>query len=181
VVTTEAASDFVVAGDGTGTRWGLAAVCACFTAVGVALIIFGGLGGLVVGAAAVAFFGALGLPIFLFWVIHPIPRLAVNSTGITINRYAISDCGMVGWDDVTTVGVASKGSSSFVSVTVRDPAEFLRCQPRPRRALLRLNGWGRLPVVRITSAPLPVSTSDLAAAISAGRGRPPDDEFRLPD
>jgi hypothetical protein len=178
-VATEAVSDFVVAADGTRSRLFLLAVSAGFTAVGIALIILGGLPGLVVGAAAVAFFGALGLPIFLFWVIHPIPRLAINSTGITINRYAISDCGMVGWDDVTTVGAASKGSFSFVSITVRDPAEFLRRQPRARRVLLRLNGWGRLPVVRVTSSPLPVSASDLAAAITAGRGRPPDDEFTI--
>jgi hypothetical protein len=178
-VTTEAVSDFVVAAEATRSRWGVVALCAGMTAVGVALILLGGLLGLVVGAAAVAFFGALCLPLILLWAIHPVPRLVISSTGITINRYAVSDSGMVGWDDVTTVGVASSGSLSWVSVTVSDPAEFLRRQPRARSALLRLNGWGRQPVVRVTSTALPVPAGDVAAAITARRGSPPDDEFSI--
>jgi hypothetical protein len=178
-VTTEAVSNFVVAAEATRSRWGAVAACAGMMAVGVVLITFGGLVGLVVGTAAVAFFGALCLPLIVMWAIHPVPRLVISSTGITINRYAISDSGVVGWGDVTTVGVASKGSLSWVSVTVRDPAKLLCHQPGARRALLRLNGWGRLPVVRITSTALPVSASDLAAAITARRGSPPDDEFSI--
>lgn len=178
-VTTEAVGDLSVAAEATRGRWGAVAVCAAMTAGGVALIIFGGLLGLVVGAAVVAFFGALCLPLITLWAIHPVPRLVVSTAGITINRYAISDTGVIGWEEVTTVGIASRGSLSWVSVTVRDPAEFLRRQPRGRRALLRLNRWGRLPVVRVTSVALPVPASNLAAAITARRGSPPDDEISI--
>lgn len=177
-VAIEAISDFVVASEAARTRWVTVAICAGMTALGVAFIVFGGLLVVVViGAAVVAFFGALGLPLVVLWAIHPVPLLIISTTGITINRYAISDTGMVGWDDVTTVAVASKGSLSWVRVTVSNPAEFLRRQPRARRMLLRLNGWGRLPVVQVLSTGLQVSASDLAAAVTVRRGRPPDQEI----
>ncbi len=176
-MTTEAVSDFVIGPDTAGLRWFVVAICAGFTAVGVVLIIFTGLLGIVVGAVAVAFFAVLGLPIMLPWAIHPRPRLLISPTGIWINRYAVNEVGVVGWEDVATVQVGSRGSFSYVSISVRDPAQFLRRQPLARRALLRLNGWSKKPDPHVISAPLPVPVSDLKAAITARRGTPPDSEF----
>lgn len=65
-VTAELGGDFAVDADDSKSTWAVAAVAAGFTAGGVAMIIWAGLIGLVVGLLTVVFFGVICLPYIVF-------------------------------------------------------------------------------------------------------------------
>jgi hypothetical protein len=73
-VTAQLGGDFVVDADNAKSRWAVAAGAAGMTAACVALVIWGGLLGLVGGLPGVVFFGAICLPYIVFLAVRPCPR-----------------------------------------------------------------------------------------------------------
>jgi hypothetical protein len=167
-VTAELGGDFVVHDDDAKSRWAVAAVAAGFTAGGVALIIWAGLLGLVVGLLVVVFFGALCLPYIVFRAVRPASPLIVGTDGFTVNEHAL-DAGFIRWDEVQSIETSSVGAFSWVVVTLRDPAAFVRRHRPVRRTLLRLNSGLRRGYIRISGVLLPLPVSDVAAIMEAKR------------
>jgi hypothetical protein len=153
-------------------RWFVVAAAVGLTAVCVALVIWGGLIGLVGGLPGLLFFGALGLPVITYRAVHPAPELIVSTDGLTVNQHAV-DMGFISWDEVESIGTTSLGGYSWVTVKLSDPDAFLRRQPAVRRVLLRLRGTGRS-AVRIPGVILPRPVSDVAAIMEAKRRSSPN-------
>lgn len=138
------------------------------TMVGIALIIWAGLPGLVVGLLAVVFFGAICLPYIVFRAARPASPLIVGTDGFTVNQDAL-DVGFIRWEEVQSIETSSLGAFSWVVVTLRDPASFLGRHRPARRALLRLNSGLRRGYVRISGVRLPLPVSDVAAIMRTKR------------
>jgi hypothetical protein len=167
-VTARLSGDFVVDADNSKTRWALVAMDAGLTAVCVALVIWGGLVGLVGGLPGVVFFGAICLPYIVLRAVRPASPLIVSTDGFTVSQYAV-DAGFVGWEEVQSIEASSVGAFSWVVVRLQDPAGFVRRHRPARRALLRLNSGLRRGNVRVSGAVLPLPVSEVAAIMEAKR------------
>jgi hypothetical protein len=73
-VTEEPGGDFIVGPLNARNRWSVVAMAVGLTAVCAALVIWGGLIGLIVGLPGLVFFGLLCLPVILFRAVHPRAR-----------------------------------------------------------------------------------------------------------
>jgi hypothetical protein len=100
--------DFVVDADNAKSRWAVAAVAAGLTAVCIALVIWGGLVGLVGGLPGVVFFGAICLPYIVFRSVRPVSPLIVSTDGFTVHEYAL-DAGFISWEEVQSIETSSVG------------------------------------------------------------------------
>ena len=143
------------------------------TAVCIALVIWGGLVGLVGGLPGVVFFGAICLPYIVFRAVRPPSPLIVSTHGFTVNEYAL-DAGFISWEEVQSIETGSAGAFSWVVVRLRDPAAFVRRHRPVRRALLRLNSGLRRGYVRISGVRLPLPVSEVVAIMEAKRSGLPD-------
>ena len=167
-VTAELGGDFAVDADDSKSTWAVAAVAAGFTAGGVAMIIWAGLIGLVVGLLTVVFFGVICLPYIVFRAVRPPSPLIVSTDGFTVNEHAL-DAGFIRWDEVQSIETSSLGAFSWIIVTLRDPAAFVRRHRSGRRALLRLNSGLRRGYVRISGVRLPLPVTEVAAIMETKR------------
>src|SRR5580693_5920024 len=120
-MTTDSPGDIVVEDEDAQGGWSLVAVCAGMSVASVALVIWGGLVGLVAGLPGVVFFGVICLPYIVFRAMHPVPVLSIGSDGFTVRQYAV-DVGFVAWDGVQGIETDSLGAFSWIMVTLRDPA-----------------------------------------------------------
>jgi hypothetical protein len=111
-VTAQLGDDFVVDADNAKSRWAVLAMCAGMTAACIALVIWGGLVGLVGGLPGVVFFGAICLPYILFQALRPAPPLIVSTDGFTVNDYAL-DAGFISWEEVQSIETSSVGAFSW--------------------------------------------------------------------
>lgn len=173
-MTTGISGDFVVEAKDPRSRWELAAICAGLTAVCVALVIWGGLVGLVCGLPGAVFFGAICLPYIVLRAIHPVPVLTIGPDGFTVRQYA-TDAGFVSWDEVHSIETGSRGAFSWIIVTLRDPMAFLKRHGRSRRALLRVNSDLRRGRVRIAGVQLSQPVGDVVQIMEARRNAVPGD------
>jgi hypothetical protein len=172
-VTAQLGGDFVVDADNAKERWAIAAAAVGLTAVCLALVIWGGLVGLVGGLPGVVFFGAVCLPYIMFRAIRPAPSLIVSTDGFTVSDYAL-DAGFISWQEVQSIETSSVGAFSWIVVKLWDPAAFVRRHRSVRRALLRLNSGLRRGYVRISGVRLPLPVSEVAAIMEAKRGGLPN-------
>jgi hypothetical protein len=166
-VTEEPGGDFIVGPLNAKNRWSVVAVGVGLTAVCAALVIWGGLIGLIGGLPGLVFFGALGLPVATFRALRPEPELVVGADGFTLNQSA-TDMGFISWHEVESIGTTSLGGHSWVTVQLRDPDAFLRRHSAVRRVLLRMRGTGRS-TVRIPGVILPWPVTEVAAMMEARR------------
>jgi hypothetical protein len=166
-VTQEPGGDLIVGPPKARDRWTVVAIGVGLTAVCAALVIWGGLIGLIGGLPGLVFFGALGLPVVTLRALRPAPELVVSADGFTLNQSA-TDMGFISWDEVESIGTTSLGGHSWVTVKLRDPDAFLRRQSAVRRVLLRMRGTGRS-TVRIPGVILPQPVSEVAAMMEAKR------------
>jgi hypothetical protein len=166
-VTEEPGGDFVVGPMNTRDRWIVVALAVGMTAACAALVIWGGLIGLIGGLPGLVFFGLVCLPIILLRAVRPQPELVVSADGLTVNQSA-TDLGFISWDEVESIGTTSHGAFSWVTVQLRDPDAFLRRHSAVRRVLLRMRGTGRS-TVRISGVILPRPVSEVAALMEAKR------------
>ena len=148
----------------------MVAIGAGMTAVSVALVIWGGIAGLLGGLPGAVFFGAICLPYIVFRAVHPAPVLTVGSDGFTVRQYAV-DVGFVAWDEVQGIETGSRGAFSWIMVTLRDPAAFLQRQRPVRRGLLRLNAGLKQGHVRIAGVRLSLPVGDVFQIMEARRNR----------
>jgi hypothetical protein len=172
-VTAQLGADFVVDADNAKSRWAVAAGAAGMTAVCVALVIWGGLLGLVGGLPGVVFFGAICLPYIVFLAVRPVPPLIVSADGFTVRQYAL-DAGFISWQEVQSIETSSVGAFSQVVVRLRDPVASVRRHRPVRRALLWLNSGLRRGYVRISGVRLPLPASEVAAIMEAKHSGRPD-------
>jgi hypothetical protein len=166
-VTEEPGGNFIVGPLNAKDRWSVVAITVGLTAACAALVIWGGLLGLIGGLPGLVFFGLLCLPVILFRAVHPEPELVVSADGFTVNQSA-TDMGFISWDEVESIGTSSLGGHSWVTVQLRDPDAFLRRHSAVRRVLMRLRGTGRS-TVRISGVILPRPVSEVAAIMEAKR------------
>jgi len=169
-MTTDSPGDIVVEAEDAQGGWSLVAVCAGMSVASVALLIWGGLVGLVAGLPGVVFFGVICLPYIVFRALHPVPVLSIGSDGFTVRQYAV-DVGFVAWDEVQGIETDSLGAFSWIMVTLRDPAAFLQRHRLRRRALLKLNAGLKQGHVRISGAGLSLPVDDLVQIMEARRNR----------
>jgi hypothetical protein len=172
-VTAQLGGDFVVDADNAKSRWAVAALVAGMTAVCIALVIWGGLVGLVGGLPGVVFFGAICLPYIVFRAVRPVSPLVVSTDGFTVHEYAL-DAGFIRWEEVQSIETSPVGAISSVVVRLRDPVAFVRRHRPVRRALLRLNSRLRRGYVRISGVRMPLPVSEVAAIMEAKRSGLPD-------
>ena len=172
-VAAQLGDDFVVDAGNAKSRWAVLAMCAGMTTVCVALVIWGGLVGLVGGLPGVVFFGAICLPYIVFRAVRPASPLIVSTDGFTVKQYAV-DAGFIGWEEVQSIETSSVGAFSWVVVRLHDPVAFVRRHRLVRRVLLRLNSGLRRGYVRISGVRLPLPVSEVAAIMEAKRSGLPD-------
>lgn len=163
-------AEFVIGAEEAKGRWSLVAGCAGMTVACVALVIWGGLAGLLGGLLGVMFFGVICLPYIVFRAVRPAPVLTVGSDGFTVRQYAVN-VGFVSWDEVQGIETGSRGAFSWIMVTLRDPAAFLQRHRPVRRALLRLNVGLKQGQVRIAVVHLSLAVGDVVQIMEARRNR----------
>jgi hypothetical protein len=145
---------------------------AVFVAAGVFMITVPmrqGLYAKVVGAVAVAFFGALAVSI-LYRLMRPAPALIISARGIVDNASGLS-VGLIPWDQVGEIREYRFESQVFLGITPRDLETLIEKLPLWKKTAIRANlKMGAAPV-NVPQAALGMKVSDLVREIEQWRLR----------
>jgi hypothetical protein len=133
-----------------------------FVAVGVFLIRIPtryGLWAQIMGAVAVAFFGAVGAAV-LFRLLRPGPAIVIDDDGILDDASGVS-LGLIRWDQVGEIDEYRVDDQAFLSIMLKDPEALIAQQPFWKRRIIRANSGMGAPAVNIPQASLGINLSDL--------------------
>lgn len=89
-----------------------ASLAMCFVAVGVSMMIDGGILGMVIGGVGVAFFGS-GLLILIVAIIHPQALLTIDASGVRFGGIVRSARRSIPWDGISGVRIYRFQGTSF--------------------------------------------------------------------
>jgi hypothetical protein len=129
-VTEEPGGDFIVGPLNAKNRWSVVAMTVGLTAACAALVIWGGLLGLIGGLPGLVFFGLLCLPVILLRAVHPEPELVVSADGLTVNQSATdmgSSRGMRWRASGPVRSAVNRGCLSSCVIRTRSCAGIRRC------------------------------------------------------
>jgi hypothetical protein len=143
-----------------------------FVAAGVFLIRFPtrhGLAAQVVGAAAVAFFGAAGVSVLLR-LLRPGPAVVIDDAGIIDDASGVS-LGRIPWDQVGEIAEYRVNGQAFLNVMLRDQEALIAQRPFWKRRLIRANLRMGAAAVTIPQASVGTRLSDLRREMERLRAR----------
>ncbi len=128
----------------------------------------------VIGWAGVGFFGLgfIALPVMFF---RTGPQVIINEDGIEDRRLK---AGVIRWDDIAELFIASIGGSAFLCIVVADPEHYLSRLPAWKRAFAVANEPLGFPPLTITFAGLSPGLTEVCEYLDA-MGRAASD--RMPD
>jgi hypothetical protein len=146
-----------------------------FVALGVFLIRVPtrhGLWAQIMGAVAVAFFGAVGAAV-LVRLLRPGPAIVISDEGILDDASGVS-LGLIRWDQVGAIDEYRVKDQAFLSITVKDAEALIAQQPFWKRRIIRANLGTGLAAVNIPQTSLGTDLKDLRREIEQrkrGAGR----------
>jgi hypothetical protein len=141
-----------------------------FVALGVFMIRFPprhGLWSQLMGAVAVAFFGAVGVSI-LFRLLRPGPAIAIDSDGILDDASGVS-LGLIRWDQVAAIEEYRVQDQAFLGIVLKDVDTLVARQPFWKRRLIRANLRMGAAAVNIPQASVGIKLADLRRQIEQHR------------
>jgi hypothetical protein len=133
-----------------------------FVALGVFLIrepTRHGLWAQLMGALAVAFFGAVGVSV-LFRLLRPGPAIAIDSDGILDDASGVS-LGLIRWDQVGEIHEYRVNGQAFLGIMLKDVEALIAQQPFWKRRIIRANLQMGAAAVNIPQASVGIKLSDL--------------------
>jgi len=116
-----------------------------------------------IGAVAVAFFGAVGATVLLR-LLRPGPAILIDGDGILDDASGVS-LGLIRWDQVGTIDEYRVNGQAFLGIMLKDPDALIARQPFWKRRLLRANLRMGAAAVNIPQASLGIKLSDLRREI----------------
>jgi hypothetical protein len=141
---------------------GLCLGALAFVALGVFLIRVPtrqGLMAQIVGAGAVAFFGAVGVAV-LFRLLKPGPAIVIDDDGILDDASGVS-LGRIRWDQVGAIEEYRVNDQAFLGIMLKDLDALIARQPFWKRRIIRANLRMGAAAVNIPQASLGITLSDL--------------------
>ncbi len=127
------------------------------------------------GAVAVAFFGAVGASI-LFRLLRPGPAIRIDENGILDDASGVS-LGLIRWHQVGEIDEYRVHGQAFLGIMLRDVDAVIAQQPFWKRRIVRANLRMGAAAVNIPQASVGITLSDLRREIerhkreAARRGR----------
>jgi hypothetical protein len=141
---------------------GLCLGALAFVALGVFLIrvpTHHGVFAQLIGAVAVAFFGAIGASV-LFRLLRPGPAIVIDSDGIVDDASGVS-LGRIRWDQVGRIEEYRVNDQAFLGIMLKDVDAMIAQQPFWKRRMIRANLRMGSAAVNIPQASLGIKLSDL--------------------
>ena len=117
------------------------------------------------GAAAVAFFGSIGVAV-LYRLVSGGPALVINRDGILDNASGTA-VGLIRWHEIEAVRPYEVNGRTFLAIVPKDLDAVLSRLPAWKRKLLRANLAIGADAINIPDVTLPMSVADLEREIQA--------------
>jgi hypothetical protein len=113
----------------------------------------------IIGVAAVAFFGAVGVAV-LFRLLKPGPAILIDDDGIVDDASGVS-LGRIRWDQVGAIEEYRVNDQAFLSIRVKDLDALIAQQPFWKRRIIRANLKMGAAAVNIPQASVGIKLADL--------------------
>jgi hypothetical protein len=137
-----------------------------FVAIGAFMIQEPGRKGLwaqMIGAVAVAFFGAVGVAV-LFRLLRPGPAIRIDDDGVLDDASGVS-LGLIRWDQVGEISEYRVNDQAFLGIKLRDLEAVIAEQPFWKRRIIRANLQMGAAAVNVPQASVGIKLSDLRREI----------------